>query len=178
VKVSNNNKKIENDVPNLIFFLNIPDEDDDDDSADDLDETALEGFTTPIDDEDNPETVDEYIAFQEVMNSKLAFKKKILFLIVFLPFKFKDLSAQDPSWYAMLLQGLTPEQQKSLSEIFVLAEQKKVHKRSKEIEKSGGKSKNKYLYYFERSGCKLENIESVLILKNSKKKVLLIVTSF
>jgi hypothetical protein len=45
-------------------------DDDDDDSADDLDETALEGFTTPIDDEDNPETVDEYIAFQEVMNSE------------------------------------------------------------------------------------------------------------
>jgi hypothetical protein len=39
----------------------------------------------------------------------------------------------------MLLQGLTAEQQKSLQEIFVLAEQKKVHKRSKEIEKSGGK---------------------------------------
>jgi hypothetical protein len=48
-----------------------------------------------------------------------------------------------------------------------------VHKRSKEIEKSGGKSKNKYLYYFERSDTKLENIESVLIVKNSKKKVLL-----
>jgi hypothetical protein len=90
--------------------------------------------------------------------------------LYFYHFKFKDLSAQDPSWYAMLLQGLTPEQQKSLSEIFVLAEQKKVHKRSKEIEKSGGKSKNKYLYYFARSGCKLENIESLLIVK---KKVLL-----
>jgi hypothetical protein len=73
VKVSNKNKQIKNDVPSLIYFFYIPDEDDDDDSADDLDETALEGFTTPIDDEDNPETVDEYIAFQEVMNSKLAF---------------------------------------------------------------------------------------------------------
>ena len=37
-----------------------------------MDETALEGFTTPLDDEENPACVDEYIAFQEVMNSKLA----------------------------------------------------------------------------------------------------------
>lgn len=35
-----------------------------------MDETALEGFTTPLDDEDNPAYVDEYMVFQEVMTSK------------------------------------------------------------------------------------------------------------
>lgn len=47
------------------------DDDDDDDSGDDMDETALEGFNTPLDDEDDPAYVDEYMVFQEVMTSML-----------------------------------------------------------------------------------------------------------
>lgn len=46
------------------------DDDDDDDSGDELDETALEGYTTPIDDEDSADAIDEYVAFQEVMKSR------------------------------------------------------------------------------------------------------------
>lgn len=47
------------------------DEDSDDDNdSDELDETALEAFTTPLDDEDSPTAIDEYIAFQDVMTSK------------------------------------------------------------------------------------------------------------
>lgn len=93
------------------------DEDDDDDSGDEMDETALEGFTTPLDDEENPACVDEYIAFQEVMT---------------------NLPNADPNWYNMLTRSLKPEEAKSLQEILVLAEQKKAAKRSKEIENSGG----------------------------------------
>ncbi|KXJ70625.1 importin-7 [Aedes albopictus] len=93
------------------------DDDDDDDSGDELDETALEGFSTPLDDEDNPAYVDEYMVFQEVMT---------------------NLPNVDPNWYSMLTRNLKPEDAKSLQEILVLAEQKKAAKRSKEIENSGG----------------------------------------
>lgn len=51
----------------------VKDEDEDDDSdADDLesDETVLESYTTPLDDEETPDAVDEYITFSEVMSSK------------------------------------------------------------------------------------------------------------
>uniref|UniRef100_U5EWH1 Putative nuclear transport receptor ranbp7/ranbp8 importin beta superfamily n=1 Tax=Corethrella appendiculata TaxID=1370023 RepID=U5EWH1_9DIPT len=92
-------------------------DDDDDDDDDEMEETELEGFTTPLDDEDGPNAVDEYVAFQQVMT---------------------NLPAADPSWYNMLISSLTPEQAESLKNILVLAEQRKVAKRSKEIEKSGG----------------------------------------
>ena len=46
------------------------DDDDDDDDDDEDEETALEGFTTPLDDDESPEYIDEYLAFQEVMASK------------------------------------------------------------------------------------------------------------
>lgn len=51
----------------------VKDEDEDDDSdADDLesDETVLESYTTPLDDEETPDAVDEYITFSEVMSSE------------------------------------------------------------------------------------------------------------
>lgn len=43
-------------------------EDDDDDSDDEMDETALESFTTPLDREDCE--VDEYCVFKDVMQSE------------------------------------------------------------------------------------------------------------
>ena len=46
-------------------------DDDDDDSVDELDETALEGFTTPLDEEEGPDAIDEYVVFQDVMKSAL-----------------------------------------------------------------------------------------------------------
>lgn len=46
------------------------DSDDDDDSDTELDETALESYTTPIDDETTDNPVDEFVTFQQVMTSK------------------------------------------------------------------------------------------------------------
>uniref|UniRef100_A0A2M3Z0I5 Putative nuclear transport receptor ranbp7/ranbp8 importin beta superfamily n=1 Tax=Anopheles braziliensis TaxID=58242 RepID=A0A2M3Z0I5_9DIPT len=93
------------------------DEDDDDDDGDELDETALEGYTTPLDDEDNPNAVDEYILFQDVMTT---------------------LPSTDPAWYTMLTRNLNASEQKQLQEVFQAANQRKEMKRSKQIEKSGG----------------------------------------
>ncbi len=45
-------------------------EDEDGSDSDEAEETALEGFTTPIDEEDSSEFIDEYVVFQEVMQSK------------------------------------------------------------------------------------------------------------
>lgn len=54
----------------VILFDLQEDEDSDDDSelSDfDLDETTLETYLTPIDDEDADNPIDEYIAFQQVI---------------------------------------------------------------------------------------------------------------
>ncbi|XP_058126531.1 importin-7 [Anopheles ziemanni] len=93
------------------------DDDDDDDDGDEIDETALESYTTPLDDEENPNAVDEYILFQDVMN---------------------NLPNTDPTWYTMLTRNLNASERKNLQDVLVLANQKKETKRSKEIEKSGG----------------------------------------
>uniref|UniRef100_A0A2M4BBP1 Putative nuclear transport receptor ranbp7/ranbp8 importin beta superfamily n=3 Tax=Anopheles marajoara TaxID=58244 RepID=A0A2M4BBP1_9DIPT len=93
------------------------DDDDDDEDGDELDETALEGYTTPLDDEDNPNAVDEYILFQDVMTT---------------------LPSTDPAWYTMLTRNLNASEQKQLQEVFQAANQRKEMKRSKQIEKSGG----------------------------------------
>lgn len=49
------------------------DDDDSDEDSDELDETALEGFSTPLDEEDGPNAIDEYMVFQDVMQSKFSF---------------------------------------------------------------------------------------------------------
>lgn len=49
------------------------------------------------------------------------------------------LQAADPVWYAALTNHLTPEQQKSLQDIIVLADQRKAAAESRRIEQSGGK---------------------------------------
>ncbi|XP_075230091.1 importin-7 msk [Lycorma delicatula] len=95
-----------------------PDDDDDDDDDDDFEppeETALESYTTPLDEENC--TVDEYVAFKEVLQT---------------------LQANDPAWYAILTGHLTTEQQKALQEVIVLADQRKAAAESKRIEQSGG----------------------------------------
>lgn len=46
------------------------DEDSDNDSDDEGEETALEGFTTPLDEEEGPEYIDEYLVFSDVMRGK------------------------------------------------------------------------------------------------------------
>lgn len=90
-------------------------EDDDDDDDDGTAETALDTYTTPLDADDCP--IDEYIIFKEVLH---------------------NLQSADPTWYSMLTTHLTPDQQKSLGDIFVLADQRKAAAESKRIEQSGG----------------------------------------
>ncbi|XP_017479021.1 PREDICTED: importin-7 [Rhagoletis zephyria] len=92
-------------------------DDEEEESVDDLNETALEGFTTPIDEEEEETAIDEYVTFKEV---------------------FSALSNQDPAWYALLTAALTTEQTKALQEIVVTADQRKAAKESKLIEKRGG----------------------------------------
>jgi len=92
-------------------------DDEDEDSLDDLNETALESFSTPLDDEEAETAIDEYVTFKEVITA---------------------LSAQDQAWYAILTAGLSPEQAKSLQEVVVTADQRKAAKESKLIEKRGG----------------------------------------
>jgi len=76
-------------------------------------ETALENFTTSV---DNEET-DEYIAFRTSMQA---------------------LQTSDPDWYSALTSVLTSEQAKSLQEVFHQAEQRIALLESKRIEQQGG----------------------------------------
>lgn len=46
------------------------DSDADDDTDSELDETALESYTTPIDDETGDNPINEFVTFQQVMTSK------------------------------------------------------------------------------------------------------------
>ncbi|GFG30315.1 hypothetical protein Cfor_02128 [Coptotermes formosanus] len=97
----------------------IRDEDTDDDSDDEYEaneETALESYTTPLDEESCD--VDEYVVFKEVL---------------------QHIQANDPEWYQVLTAHLTTEQQKALQEVMVLADQRKAAAESKRIEQSGGK---------------------------------------
>lgn len=98
------------------------------------------GFTTPLDDEDCPEYIDEYIVFQDVMQSKkfLIYFNKIHLIDLYMIYLI-ELQLQDPTWYTMLSVNLTEEQRKSLHQILTTAEQKRNQKRSDAIEKSGGK---------------------------------------
>ncbi|KFM76182.1 Importin-7, partial [Stegodyphus mimosarum] len=115
-KISANIKKKS---PFAVTSATITDDDeatDDEDEEDDgAEETALEGYTTPLDDEDT--SVDEYVIFKEVMN---------------------NLKANDPNWYNILTSHLTTEQQRSFEEVCILADQRKAAAESRRIEKSGG----------------------------------------
>lgn len=59
-------------------------------------------------------------------------------MFTFVSLVFVDIQASDPAWYGMLTAHLTCEQQKSLQEVFVLADQRKAAAESKRIEQSGG----------------------------------------
>uniref|UniRef100_A0A8V0ZGU8 Importin 7 n=1 Tax=Gallus gallus TaxID=9031 RepID=A0A8V0ZGU8_CHICK len=69
------------------------DGDDEDWEEDDAEETALEGYSTIIDDEDNP--VDEYQIFKTI---------------------FQTIQNRNPVWYQTLTQGLNEEQRKQLQD--------------------------------------------------------------
>lgn len=131
---------------NILHFQdgdNSDNEYDSDASDDDEgEETALEGFTTPLDEENNPEYVDEYIIFSNVMRGKTTLTE----CLCERPWtqswpwtwNFTELPQQDPSWFQMISANLTDQQRKSIQTILTTAEQKKNLKRSNEIEKSGG----------------------------------------
>ncbi|MGH0167178.1 UNVERIFIED_CONTAM: hypothetical protein FKN15_078324 [Acipenser sinensis] len=91
------------------------DGDDEDWEDDDAEETALEGYTTLVDDEDN--LVDEYQIFKVIM---------------------QNLQTRDPGWYQALTQALSEEQGKQLQDIGTLADQRQAAHESKMIEKHGG----------------------------------------
>nr|CAD7399981.1 unnamed protein product [Timema poppensis] len=91
------------------------DDDSDDEDYEPNEETALEGYTTPLDEENC--LVDEYVIFKEIL---------------------QNIQANDPVWYQTLTGHLTTEQQKALQEVIVLADQRKAAAESKRIEQSGG----------------------------------------
>uniref|UniRef100_A0A8C9WJC5 Importin 7 n=1 Tax=Scleropages formosus TaxID=113540 RepID=A0A8C9WJC5_SCLFO len=91
------------------------DGDDEDWEEDDAEETALEGYGTAVDDEDN--LVDEYQIFKVVL---------------------QNIQTRDPAWYQALTQNLDEEQAKHLQDIATLADQRRAAHESKMIEKHGG----------------------------------------
>ncbi|XP_042213506.1 importin-7-like isoform X2 [Homarus americanus] len=97
----------------------IQDDDDDDDDEEgldeEMDETALESFTTPLD-KDECE-VDEYWVFKEVM---------------------QNLQTSAPVWYQALTGGLSGDQLKTMQEVATLADQRHAAAQSKKIQQSGG----------------------------------------
>lgn len=50
----------------------------------------------------------------------------------------QGLQSADPMWFNALTSGLSADQQKSLQEVYLLADQRKAAAESRRIEKSGG----------------------------------------
>ena len=92
------------------------DDDDDDEDYDGCEETSLEAYTTPLDDEDCP--IDEYNVFREVLGG---------------------MQGSNPGWYQQLTGHLSENQGKALTEVITLANQRIAAKESKAIEQQGGK---------------------------------------
>ena len=95
----------------------VESDEDSDDDCDIFDETSLENYTTPIDDEEGG--MDEYQIFEET---------------------FKGLQASNVDWYNQLTSSMSAEQQKAVQEIVLLANQRKAARQSKSIAASGGKT--------------------------------------
>jgi len=96
----------------------IEDDSDFDDSDDEdytVDESSLDSYTTPIDDEEN--SIDEYLFFKETL---------------------QQLESNQHEWYSMLINSLNEKQKKDIENIFVLGNQRKEAKESKKIEQAGG----------------------------------------
>jgi len=94
------------------------DEDDDDDDVEDDegdDETALENYNTPLDEEDCE--IDEYVVFKQVLT---------------------NLQATNPEWYAAVMSSIDEKQGKELQDVFTLADQRAAAKESRALEKKGG----------------------------------------
>lgn len=72
-------------------------------------------YTTPLD-VDNCE-IDEYVIFKQVL---------------------EEVQGTNPVWYSVLTGNLSAEQQKSLTDVIVLADQRRAAAESKRIEEAGG----------------------------------------
>ena len=107
----------------LIFQVSASLENGDDWSDDDdenYEETSLEVYTTPLDEDES--NVDEYETFKSVI---------------------EGLRQGQGDWYAKLTSSLTEENGKSIEAVFTLGAQRKAAKESKNIEEAGGKMRKK-----------------------------------
>lgn len=79
----------------------------------------LEVYTTPLDADENnvDESLDVYILFKTVLLS---------------------IQQNDPAWYRALTNHLNSDQQKSINEIMILAEQRRAEVENKKKEKLSG----------------------------------------
>lgn len=118
------------------------DEDDDDDD-DEFDETTLETYVTPIDDEKSENPIDEYITFCEVMKSKFKSAHQTVcsvpYLFAIFTFSNSDMETQDPQYYAVLMSRLNAEQTKGLQNVLEIAGKKQAQYASQALERQGGK---------------------------------------
>ncbi|XP_060853016.1 importin-7 [Rhopalosiphum padi] len=92
---------------------------DDDDEYEPPEETVLEVYTTPLDADHNnvDESIDVYILFKTVLLS---------------------IQQNDPAWYLALTNHLNSDQQKSINELMVVAEQRRAEVENKKKEKLAG----------------------------------------
>merc|ERR1712240_929892 len=88
---------------------------DEDEEYDGCEETSLEAYTTPLDEDDC--MVDEYNIFKDVLGS---------------------IQSSNPAWYGQLTGHLTEVQGKALGDVITLASQRVAAKESKQIEQAGG----------------------------------------
>lgn len=104
---------------NVTATIEDEEDDEDDDSDEDYDgceETSLEAYTTPLDEEEGDQ-VDEYNIFKEVL---------------------MNLQATNPAWYQQLTGHLSEVQGKALNDVITLANQRIAARESKKIEQQGG----------------------------------------
>ena len=109
-------------------------------------ETSLESFVTPLDDEDT--APDEYQIFRTVVQTLeqgnpgwYVFAKTFLHKINCSFTKYVLYSFCLHYRYGQLTAGLTQDNVKAVQEVFKLCEQRQAAKRSKSIEQAGGKYK-------------------------------------
>eukprot|EP00088_Acartia_fossae_P059408 TRINITY_DN7049_c0_g1_i5.p1 TRINITY_DN7049_c0_g1~~TRINITY_DN7049_c0_g1_i5.p1 ORF type:complete len:1055 (-),score=320.46 TRINITY_DN7049_c0_g1_i5:228-3392(-) len=91
-------------------------DDDDDDDLDGLEETSLEAYTTPLDEEEG-ELIDEYLIFRDVMSG---------------------IESTNQQWYQALTGHLSEVQGKALTEVITLSNQRQAERESKKIQQQGG----------------------------------------
>jgi len=87
-----------------------------DDDYDGMEETSLEAYTTPLDEEEG-ENIDEYMIFKGVMTG---------------------IQGSNPAWYQALTSHLSEVQGKALNEIITLSNQRLAERESRKIEQAGG----------------------------------------